>query len=89
MNRPVVLITGASKGIGAATALTFAQAGYDVVINYSSSEASANHVASLCQEAGAQTLVVKANVADVEDCNRMVEVTLSTFSRIEIGRAHV
>lgn len=84
MNRPVVLITGASKGIGAATALTFAQAGYDVVINYSSSEASANHVASLCQEAGAQTLVVKANVADVEDCNRMLEETLSTFSRIDV-----
>ncbi len=84
MNRPVVLITGASKGIGAATALTFAQAGYDVVINYSSSETSANQVASLCQEAGAQTLVIKANVADVQDCNRMVEETLNTFSRIDV-----
>ncbi|MBS3991674.1 MAG: 3-oxoacyl-[acyl-carrier-protein] reductase [Erysipelothrix sp.] len=84
MNRPVVLITGASKGIGAATALTFAQAGYDVVINYSSSEASANQVASLCQEAGAQTLVIKANVADAQDCMRMIDETLNTFSRIDV-----
>jgi len=84
MNRPVVLITGASKGIGAATALTFAQAGYDVVINYSSSEASANQVALLCQEAGAQTLVIKANVADAQDCMRMIDETLNTFSRIDV-----
>jgi 3-oxoacyl-[acyl-carrier protein] reductase len=84
MNRPVVLITGASKGIGAATALTFAQAGYDVVINYSSSETSANQVALLCQEAGAQTLVIKANVADAQDCVRMVDEVLNTFSRIDV-----
>jgi 3-oxoacyl-[acyl-carrier protein] reductase len=84
MNRPVVLITGASKGIGAATALTFAQAGYDVVINYSSSEASANQVAALCQEAGAQTLTIKANVADTQDCIRMVDEVLNTFSRIDV-----
>jgi 3-oxoacyl-[acyl-carrier protein] reductase len=84
MNRPVVLITGASKGIGAATALTFAQAGYDVVINYSSSETSANQVASRCQEAGAQTLVIKANVADAQDCVRMVDEVLNTFSRIDV-----
>jgi 3-oxoacyl-[acyl-carrier protein] reductase len=84
MNRPVVLITGASKGIGAATALTFAQAGYDVVINYASSETSAIQVASRCQEAGAQTLVIKANVADAQDCVRMVDEVLNTFSRIDV-----
>lgn len=84
MERPVVLITGASKGIGAATALTFAQAGYDVVINYSNSETNANQVANLCQQVGAQTLVIKANVAVFQDCIHMVEETLNTFSRIDV-----
>jgi len=84
MNRPVVLITGASKGIGAATAITFAKAGYDVVINYASSEAAAQQVAAQCELEGAKTLVIQANVANQNDCARMVEATLATFSSIDV-----
>ena len=66
MTRPICLITGASAGIGAATATLAAQRGYDVVINYNSDHEGANRVASEAQAAGARTRVVQANVADPE-----------------------
>lgn len=64
MTRPICLITGASAGIGAATATLAAQRGYDVVITYNSDRAGAGRVASEAEAAGARTLVVQADVAD-------------------------
>ncbi len=66
MTRPICLITGASAGIGAATATLAAQRGYDVVINYNSDREGANRAAAEAQAAGARTRVVQANVADPE-----------------------
>lgn len=84
MSKPVVLITGASKGIGASTAHTFAKAGYDVVINYASSDTAAHHVAKQCEDAGATTLIFKANVSQTCECEAMFNQVMSTFNRLDV-----
>lgn len=71
MTRPICLITGASAGIGAATATLAAQRGYDVVINYNSDRAGADRVAAQAEAAGARTLVVQADVADPAQIARL------------------
>lgn len=70
-SKPVCIVTGASSGIGAATALLFAQRGYDVVINYASQLEGAERVAAACREAGAGTLVVRADVGDDAQCRAL------------------
>ncbi len=62
--RRFVLITGASRGIGAATALACARAGWDVGISYQRNEAAARKVEAACVAAGARTLVVQADVGE-------------------------
>ena len=71
--RPVCVVTGSSSGIGAATALLFAQRGHDVVINYASQPDPAAHVAQQCRDAGADVLVVRADVADDVQCRALAE----------------
>lgn len=61
MNK-VVLVTGASKGIGAATAVEFAKAGYDVIINYKSDKAAAQAVAEKVRSNKVEALLVPADV---------------------------
>lgn len=62
--RPIVLITGASRGIGAATACLAAQQGYDVAINYSRQRDAAENVAGKARELGAKAILVQADVSD-------------------------
>ncbi|GFE63578.1 SDR family oxidoreductase [Litoreibacter roseus] len=71
MTRKTVLITGASSGIGAATALLAAKSNYDVGIHYNSDERGATLVSQLCQEVGATTRVFQANVGDSDDITRL------------------
>lgn len=68
-DRPIVLVTGGGRGIGAAISLLAAQRGYDVVINYRSDEAAAEDVAARARAAGARVLTVRADIgreADIE-----------------------
>lgn len=62
--KPVLLVTGASRGIGAATAVLAAQRGWRVVVNYSNNRAAADDVARQIQQAGSEALVVQADVSD-------------------------
>lgn len=60
----VVLVTGASRGIGRATAILLAQAGYKVVINYQQSKQAADEVVSIIRAHSGKALAIKADIAD-------------------------
>jgi enoyl-[acyl-carrier protein] reductase III len=84
MTQKVALITGSSRGIGKATALRLAQAGYDIVINYSRSKSSALKVAEEIEALGRKVLVVKANVGDVSKIKAMFQQIDEEFGRLDI-----
>ena len=79
-----VLITGSSKGIGAATAILFAQKGYNVVINYNDSYETASLLASSLSSNGYSVIALKANVANRLDVELMVKETLYKFGSLDI-----
>ncbi len=67
MNKGVVVVTGGSRGIGAATALLAAEQGYAVVVNYAGNEAAANAVCADIVVRGGRALVVQGDVARPAD----------------------
>lgn len=79
-----VLITGASKGIGAATAILFAQSGYNVVINYNNSYESASLLCRSLASHGYSVIAQKANVANKLEVELMVKETLYKFGSLDI-----
>ncbi|MEN6638989.1 MAG: SDR family oxidoreductase [Smithella sp.] len=79
----VAIITGSSRGVGAATARLFAQKHYHVVINYTKSEKEAHGVQADCEALGAETLLCRANVSEDEDCRRMADETIAKWGRID------
>ena len=84
MKDRVAIVTGASRGIGRATAIALAEAGANVVINYAGSEAAAKETEVLCQAHGAKTLLIQADVAKSEDCQRIVDETVAAFGKVDI-----
>lgn len=82
-SRPVCIVTGSSSGIGAATALLFAERGHDVVINYARQAASADRVAEQCRAAGARVLVVRADVADDAQCRALAAQVRETWGHAD------
>jgi len=82
-SKGVAIVTGSSRGVGAATARMLAEKGYNVVINYSKSEGQAREVADACRAFGAETLLCRADVAGDEDCRRMAAETMEKWGRID------
>jgi 3-oxoacyl-[acyl-carrier protein] reductase len=80
----VAIVTGASKGIGAAIATHLAAAGASVVVNYSSSKEGADRVVSLISQTGGRALAVQANVAEKADIDRLFAETKTAFGRVDI-----
>lgn len=77
----VALVTGASKGIGAAIAKGLAAAGATVVVNYANSLTDAEKVV---QEIGAQALAIQADVSKPADVKRLFEAAIRAFGKIDI-----
>jgi 3-oxoacyl-[acyl-carrier protein] reductase len=81
--KPVALVTGSASGIGRSTVLRLAQQGYDVVINYSVSEAKARATAEDAEALGAATLVVRADVSDGQAVRNMLAAVQERFGRLD------
>ena len=80
---PVVVITGGSRGIGAATAILAAGRGYRVVITYRQNQQAADGVIGAIERAGAEGLAVRADVGDEADVVRVFEAVDARFGRID------
>ncbi len=80
----VVLVTGASTGIGAAVARAFGAAGAKVVVHYNQSEDAAQAVARDIEANGGTPLLLQADITDREQRRALVEKTMQRFGRIDI-----
>ena len=79
----VVLITGASSGVGAALATQLGEMGARVVVNYSRSAEAAEAVVAQLEEVGGRALAVQADVSEGADCKRLVATTVEHFGQLD------
>ena len=80
----VVLITGSSTGIGAAAAVAFGKLGARVAVHYNSSQGPAEEVLGRVKATGAQAILLKGDVLESAQCQRLVDETVKAFGRIDI-----
>ena len=80
----VAIVTGASKGIGAAVAIAMAQAGAAVAVNYSSGKEGADRVISEIVGNGGKAIAIRADVTRVGELKRMFEETQKSFGSIDV-----
>jgi 3-oxoacyl-[acyl-carrier protein] reductase len=84
LTNKVAVVTGASRGIGRAIALALAEAGADVVVNYSGSEEKAKEVVAEIEKLGRKGLAIKANVASLTEVEGMIQQALDVFGKVDI-----
>jgi 3-oxoacyl-[acyl-carrier protein] reductase len=78
------IITGASRGVGAATALRLAEAGANTVVNYLSREDAANEVVKNCESFGVQSIAVQGDSSEWKDAHNLANKALEKFGRIDL-----
>lgn len=81
---PLILITGGSRGVGAATARLAAARGYDVALSYVSNQAAAQAVVADVHKLGRRALAVQADSADAAQVARLFEAIDDEFGRIDV-----
>ena len=83
-NKQIVLVTGSSRGIGAAIAKAFAAEGATVIINYIKNSAAAIETAEKCKELGGSAKIIQADVSSGEQIQKLIDEILQDFSKIDI-----
>ncbi|WCM60717.1 SDR family oxidoreductase [Paenibacillus polymyxa] len=84
MNEKVVIVTGASRGIGAATSKILAERGAKVIVNYANNSTAANEVVASILEKGGDATAIQADVRDMEQMSKMVEETIKIYGTINV-----
>lgn len=80
----IVLVTGASRGIGRACALEFAKEGAKVIVNYNTSKEKAEEVAEKIRALGSDAIAIKADISKKEDVKTMFMEATEKYDRIDI-----
>lgn len=80
----VALITGATRGIGKQIALTLAEAGYNIAVNYRTLNDSVNEVKKEIETFNVNCLPVQGDVSNYEDCQNMAKEVMDKFGRIDV-----
>jgi 3-oxoacyl-[acyl-carrier protein] reductase len=83
-NARVAIVTGASRGIGAALARRLAKEGFALAINYASSAAEADALVTELSVAGTRAIAVKADVSNADDVRRMFEITEQQLGKVDV-----
>ena len=84
LNNKVAVVTGASKGIGAAIAQSLAAEGAAVVVNYASSQSGADRVVAAITAAGGRAVAVKADVSVAAQAQALIAAALENFGQLDI-----
>ena len=84
LNGKIAVVTGASRGIGKAIAMKFAQLGATVVINYNGSAQKAEEVKQSIIVDGGRAVIKQCNVADYDACEAFIKEVIDQFGRIDI-----
>ena len=79
-----VIVTGGSRGIGAAIVKELAKNNYNVVLNYNNSEEAAKQIQKELQEENIHIEIFKADVSKREDCKKIVEYTIQKYKKIDV-----
>ena len=80
----VAIVTGSSRGVGKAIAIAYGEAGADVVVNYSSSQKSADEVVQKIKSFGSRAIAVKADIAKKAEVEMLTQAAIAEFGKIDI-----
>jgi 3-oxoacyl-[acyl-carrier protein] reductase len=80
----VAIVTGASRGIGRATAIALATEGANVVVNYASSSSAAEQVVAEITEMGSQAIALPADVSKADQVDKLIEAVMEKWGRIDV-----
>ena len=84
MTKSVAVVTGASRGVGRAVAILLAEKGWNLTLTCSSSLKEAEKVAKECNDLGAETLILIADVSDESKCKETVQKTIDKWKRLDV-----
>ncbi len=84
LDRPVALVTGASRGIGRACAVELARNGFDIAVNYVADEAGALETVRLVEQAGGRAVALQCDVSNHDDAKRLVQRSEEQAGPIEV-----